>query len=62
MSWTETFPVMDADMVDEFEELATPGERAELEDWHAVEKVFNRQDEKSFHVTSPDEKEEPANA
>ena len=51
MSWTETFPVMDADLVDEFEELATREERAELEEWYAVEKVFNRQDEKR-HIVS----------
>ena len=44
MSWTDTFPVMSAEMVDEFEALATPGEKAELEEWYGVKEIFNAQD------------------
>jgi hypothetical protein len=44
MSWTESFPVMDDDMLAEFEELATPEERNELEEWFGVARIFNPQD------------------
>ena len=44
MSWTDVYPVMDEGMVDEFEELATSEEKAELEEWYGVAKEINRQD------------------
>lgn len=50
MSWTEAFPVMGQDMVDEFLELATPEEKAELEEWYGVREVFNAQDKR--HLVS----------
>lgn len=46
MSWTECFPVMDESMVEEFEELATAEERAQLEEWYGVKEVINRQDKR----------------
>lgn len=46
MSWTEVYPVMDEDMVDEFETAATPEERTELEEWYGVREVFNAQPDK----------------
>ncbi len=49
MSWTELFPVMDEGMVDEFLELATAAEKAELEEWYGVKEVFNARPEKG-HV------------
>lgn len=45
------FPVMDADMVDEFEELASAEEKAELDEWYGVREVINRQDHKK-HILS----------
>ncbi len=44
MSWTDAFPVMSEEMVEEFENLATPEERAELEEWYGVKEIFNAQD------------------
>lgn len=44
MSWTDAFPVMTDEMVDEFEALATPAEKAELEEWYGVKEIFNAQD------------------
>lgn len=49
MSWTESFPVMDQEMVDEFVELATAKEKAILEEWYGVAEIHNRQDDKQ-HV------------
>lgn len=44
MSWTDTFPVMSEEMVEEFEALATPAEKSELEEWYGVKEIFNVQD------------------
>jgi len=44
MSWTDAFPVMSEEMVEEFEALATPAEKAELEEWYGVKEIFNAQD------------------
>lgn len=44
MSWTESFPVMDDEMVDEFVQLATSDEKSQLEEWYAVEQIVNAQD------------------
>lgn len=43
MAWTEVFPVFTEEMVDEFDEQATPEERAQLEEWYGVERVLNPQ-------------------
>ena len=50
MSWSESFPIFTEEMVDEYETLATPSERATLEDWYDVEQVFNQQDKP--HIVS----------
>ncbi|MES2476507.1 MAG: hypothetical protein V4640_12060 [Verrucomicrobiota bacterium] len=50
MSWTESFPVMGEDMVDDYENLATPEEKAELEEWYGVKEIFNAQDKR--HLVS----------
>ena len=44
MSWTDAFPVMTDEMVEEFEALAIPEEKAELAKWYGVKEVFNAQD------------------
>ncbi len=44
MSWTDAFPVMSDEMVEEFEARATPAEKAELEEWYGVKEIFNAQD------------------
>jgi hypothetical protein len=41
MSWTEFYPVFDESQLSEFEELATPAERAELDEWCAVARRIN---------------------
>ncbi len=50
MSWTDIYPVFTDEMLDEFHELATPGEKAELEEWYGVAQVFNAQDKP--HIAS----------
>lgn len=50
MSWTDVFPVFTDEMVEEFEHMATVAEKAELETFHGVEKVFNAQDKP--HIVS----------
>jgi hypothetical protein len=50
MSWTELFPVMGEDLVDEYDQLATPEERAELNEWYGVKEVFNSQNKR--HLVS----------
>jgi hypothetical protein len=45
MGWTEVFPVFTEEMVDDFEEQATPEDRAMLEDWYGTERVLNPQPE-----------------
>lgn len=44
MSWTDAFPVMSDEMVEEFEQFATPSEKAELEEWYGVKEILNAQD------------------
>lgn len=44
MSWNDVYPVFTHEMVDCFQENATPEELAELEELHGVAEVFNRQD------------------
>jgi hypothetical protein len=43
MGWTDVFPVFTEEMVDEFEEQATPEDRAQLEEWYGEERVLNPQ-------------------
>lgn len=50
MSWTDVFPVMTQEMVEEFEELATPAEKVELEELYGVKEIFNAQDK--LHLVS----------
>jgi hypothetical protein len=50
MSWTDTFPVMSNEMVEQFEALSTPTDKAELNDWYAVSGIHNAQDNR--HVVS----------
>ncbi len=51
MSWTEIYPIMTEDLVEEFEELATADERAELEEWFGVREVFNEQRSKKHLIS-----------
>ena len=44
MSWTDVFPVLTDEMVDEYESSATPQVRQELKDLFEVERVLNQQD------------------
>lgn len=46
MSWTDAFPVFTEEMVDEFEDQATPEDRANLESWYGTERVLNAQPDK----------------
>ncbi len=41
MSWTDVFPVLDNDHLDAFDLKASPEERAELDEWFAIDKVVN---------------------
>ena len=45
MGWTEVFPVFTEEMVDDYEEQASPEDRAMLEDWYGTERVLNPQPE-----------------
>lgn len=51
MGWTDVFPVFTEEMVDEFEEQATPEDRAELEEWYGTERVLNAQPERKDIVS-----------
>jgi hypothetical protein len=50
MSWSDVFPIFTDEMVEEFERRATKAERAELEMFHGVAKVFNAQNKP--HIVS----------
>lgn len=50
MSWTDAFPVLTDEMVEEYEKLATEAEKPELETLYGVEKIFNAQDKP--HIVS----------
>lgn len=52
MSWTESFPVLDEAMVEEFEELASAEDKATLEEWYGVDRVFNAQDKRHILALS----------
>lgn len=52
MSWTDSFPVMDEQMVEEFEGLATPRAKQQLQEWYGVQEVFNRQDKRHLVAMS----------
>lgn len=41
MSWTNVFPVFTEEQIDEFHELATPTEKAQLEEWYGVDRILN---------------------
>jgi hypothetical protein len=43
MGWTDVFPVFTEEMVDEFEDQATPEDRVQLEEWYGTERVLNTQ-------------------
>lgn len=51
MSWTDAFPYLNDDLISEYEEHATPDERAEFEEWFGIRKVMNRQAGKK-HIVS----------
>ncbi len=51
MGWTDVFPVFTEEMVDEFDELATPEDRAQLEAWYGTERVLNAQPERKDIVS-----------
>jgi hypothetical protein len=46
MGWTDIFPVFTEEMVDDFEALASPEDRAQLEEWYGTERVLNAQPDK----------------
>jgi hypothetical protein len=50
MSWTDVFPVLTDEMVEEFQALAIAEERTELEAWYGIEKVFNARE--AQHIVS----------
>ncbi|RYD76067.1 MAG: hypothetical protein EOP84_17395 [Verrucomicrobiaceae bacterium] len=50
MSWSETFPIFTDEMIDEFETLSTPEERAAVTEWYAVKHIYNAQDK--AHIVS----------
>lgn len=52
MSWTDVFPVLDDEMVDAYEAGVTPEERAEYDDWFAVDRIINRSKAKHLVVFS----------
>ena len=45
MSWPDVFPVFTEEQFDDYYDHATPAEKAELEEWYGVEKIFNSQPE-----------------
>ena len=51
MGWTDVFPVFTEEMVDEFEETATPEDREQLEDWYGTERVLNNQPDRKDIVS-----------
>jgi hypothetical protein len=42
MSWTESFPVLDDEMVEAYEAGVSAKDRAEYDDWFAVDRVINK--------------------
>jgi hypothetical protein len=50
MSWTDVFPVMSEELIDEYEMLATAEEKLQLEEWYGVKETFNIKDTK--HLVS----------
>lgn len=51
MGWTDVFPVFTEEMVDEFEDQATPEDRAALEEWYGTERILNTQPERKDIVS-----------
>jgi hypothetical protein len=51
MGWTDAFPIFTEEMVDDYEELATPEDRAQLENWYGTEYVLNAQPERKDIVS-----------
>ena len=51
MSWSESFPILDLNLLEEFEDSATPEERAELDFMYAFKEVINPKPEK-LHIAS----------
>ena len=41
MSWPDVFPIFTEEQIDDFHDLATPAEKAELEKWYGVERILN---------------------
>ena len=41
MPWTDVFPILTEEQIDEFHEEATPPDKAELEEWYGVDRVIN---------------------
>ena len=50
MSWSDIFPVLTEEMVEEFEAKVTPDERAQYEEWLGVERAG---DEETLGVAVP---------
>lgn len=50
MSWTECFPVLTEEMIEDYETAVTAQERSELEAWFTVKKVVNRR--RSPHIVA----------
>jgi hypothetical protein len=48
MSWTESFPVLDDEMVETYEAGVSAKDRAEYDDWFAVDRVINKS--KALHL------------
>ena len=59
MSWTDAFPVMSEEVVEEYEMLATADEKLQLEEWYGVKETFNVKDKR--HLVSVSLFWKPAN-
>lgn len=52
MSWTAIFPYLSNDLLDDFQANATPEDKAQLEEWLGVKKIYNRQASKKKVVST----------
>lgn len=65
MSWTESFPVLTEEMIDDFEQLSTPLEKSELQRFYEVKEILNPQTSAHlvsislFSVADPDDSARP---
>ena len=51
MSWTDIFPVLTDEQIDQYHNEATAAEKAQMENWYGVERIINAQAEKT-HIVS----------